>query len=61
MVSKGIALGGDHFFDGVAINGWVLFLEAAVEENDEVADVTTRRYRADRKFLVLQILGRDIE
>lgn len=36
-----IALGGDHFFEGVAIDGWVLLLEAAVEENEKVADVTT--------------------
>ncbi len=34
-------MGGDYFFEGVAIDGWVLFLEAAVEENEEVADMTT--------------------
>lgn len=38
---EGIALGGDYFFEGIAIDGWILFLEAAVEENEEIANVTT--------------------
>jgi hypothetical protein len=35
-----VALDGSDFFEGVALDGLILFLEAAVKEDEEVANMT---------------------
>ena len=56
---EGIALGGDYFFEGVEIDGRVLFLEAAVEENEEVANVTaTDGAEPIASFLIFKLVGK---